>query len=64
MTARKPKRGFDWDHIVWGKLDARVSVLCSYCSAGLSDDDVPLMLFTDDGHSATFCDACVKRWWS
>ena len=59
----QPKPGFDWDHISWGKPDSVRSALCSYCSAGIGENDVPLMLFRDDGHVAQFCDDCQLKWW-
>jgi hypothetical protein len=37
--------------------------LCSYCSAGIGEDDVPLILWGPDGSVAQFCDACMQRWW-
>jgi hypothetical protein len=62
MTTLAPKAGFDWKRVTWGRPDSVVSPLCSYCSASFRDADVPLMLFTNDGHAAKFCDACQKRW--
>jgi hypothetical protein len=59
----EPRKGFDWRHVAWGKPDSVRSALCSYCSAGISEGDVPLILTRDDGHVAQFCDACMKRWW-
>lgn len=59
----KPNPGFDWDHISWGKPDSVRSALCSYCSAGISEDAVPLILFRPDGHVAQFCDKCMSTWW-
>lgn len=65
-----PKEGFDWRHVVWGRPDSPPSVLCSYCSALLPDacgersvaDDVPLMLFSEEGYGAQFCQRCQWRW--
>ena len=58
-----PKPGFDWNHVTWGRPDAVRSALCSYCSASIPDDSVPLMMWKDDGHAAQFCDACQLKWW-
>jgi hypothetical protein len=58
-----PRKGFDWKHVKWGAPDARRSALCSYCSAGIPDDDVPLILWKADGSAAQFCKACCIRWW-
>jgi hypothetical protein len=58
----KPRDGFDWKHVTWGKPDSQPTAICSYCSGGLPP--VPLMLFTHDGHCAQFCDKCVKTWWT
>jgi hypothetical protein len=59
----KPKAGFDWKRVTWGRPDSVTSVLCSYCSAVFRDTEVPLMMFTSDGHAAKFCLACQKTWW-
>jgi hypothetical protein len=65
ISPLKPRDGFDWSHVTWGKPDSVRSAICSYCSAGIGADEdyVPLMLYSDDGHCAQFCDACMKRWW-
>jgi hypothetical protein len=58
----KPSAGFDWSHVTWGRPDSPRSVLCSYCSASLGDESVPLVMWKDDGHAAQFCDACQRKW--
>lgn len=58
-----PKPGFEWARVNWGRPDAIVSILCSYCSASFRDDEVPLMMWTNDGHAAKFCERCQKQWW-
>jgi hypothetical protein len=63
MTGLKPKEGFDWNMVAWGKPNSVRSAVCSYCFAMIGDDDVPLMLSKQDGHVAQFCDECVKKWW-
>ena len=59
----RPKPGFDWGRVTWGRPDSQVSALCSYCSAGIGEDDVPLRMWADDGRAAQFCDACQEKWW-
>lgn len=62
----KPKAGFDWKRVTWGRPDSVVSALCSYCSAALpeiGDNEGPLMMWTNDGHAAKFCADCQRRWW-
>jgi hypothetical protein len=59
----QPKEGFDWSKVTWGRPDSVVTVLCSYCSASLPEDSVPLILWKDDGHAARFCEACMVKWW-
>jgi len=61
--ALRPRAGFDWNRVAWGAADAPRSALCSYCSAGIGEDDVPLMLWKEDGSCAQFCDACMGKWW-
>jgi hypothetical protein len=58
-----PKPGFDWRKIIWGHPDALVSPLCSYCSASFRDDEVPLMMWQEDGRAAKFCEVCQRKWW-
>jgi len=58
-----PRQGFDWNHVTWGRPDSPRSALCSYCSAGIGERDVPLILFKMDGHVAQFCDDCISKWW-
>lgn len=58
----EPRAGFDWSHVTWGRPDSARSVLCSYCSASISEDDVPLTMWKGDGHAAQFCDACMVKW--
>jgi hypothetical protein len=58
----EPKPGFDWGHVAWGRPDSPRSVLCSYCSARIGKDDMPLRLWQADGHAAQFCDHCQRRW--
>lgn len=59
----KPKAGFDWARVIWGRPDSPRSVLCSYCSASFADDDVPLIMWTEPGMAAQFCEACQEQWW-
>jgi hypothetical protein len=59
----EPKPGFDWAKVTWGRPDSPPSVLCSYCSGSLNENDVPLMMFTKDGYAAKFCPACQSKWW-
>jgi hypothetical protein len=58
-----PKAGFDWARVTWGRPDSPVSALCSYCSAGIGEDDMPIRVWRQDGSAAQFCDACAARWW-
>jgi hypothetical protein len=62
LTALAPKPGFDWSRVTWGRPDSPPSVLCSYCSASLPGDSVPLILTTGQGYAARFCDACAETW--
>lgn len=63
MTTLKPRPGFDWNHISWGRPDSPRSALCSYCSAMIGSDDVPLILTCDSGFVAQFCNGCMSKWW-
>ena len=63
MSELKPAPDFDWTKLTWGRPDSIPTVLCSYCSASLNEDDVPLILFNDEGWTVRFCEQCMKRWW-
>lgn len=63
MTARLAFRpGFDWKRVAWGRPDSPPRPMCSYCHAGIGADDVPLMLWREDGSASQFCDVCVEAW--
>jgi hypothetical protein len=59
----EPKPLFDWARVTWGRPDSPPSVLCSYCSASIPDDEVPLMMWNSDGYAAKFCERCQDKWW-
>ena len=59
----QPLPGFDWSAVNWGRPDSPRSVLCSYCSAVLSEEDVPLIVWDKRHFTAQFCDACQAKWW-
>jgi hypothetical protein len=59
----EPKAGFDWGKVTWGRPDSPPTVLCSYCSAVIPDDDIPLILSSTQGYAARFCKQCRKTWW-
>ena len=59
----QPKEGFDWSHVTWGRPDSVPSVLCSYCSASIGEDEVALTIWTDKSFTANFCKRCQKKWW-
>jgi hypothetical protein len=58
-----PKAGFDWSRVTWGRPDSSRSALCSYCSASVPEDSVPLILWQRYGYAAQFCDECQRKWW-
>lgn len=58
----KLREGFDWERVAWGPPDSPCRVLCSYCHAGISEDDIPLMIWADDGSAMQLCDQCVETW--
>jgi hypothetical protein len=55
------KPGFDWDRVTWGRPDSIVSPLCSYCSAAIGADEMPLRVWTHSGHAAQFCEKCQNK---
>jgi hypothetical protein len=46
----------EYSRLVWTEV---VSDRCSYCSADIDEDAVPLRLFRSDGKGAVLCDECV-----
>lgn len=58
-----PVEGFDWSKLTWGRPDSPPTVLCSYCSAVIPEDSVPLILSSAKGWTVRFCDACMEKWW-
>jgi hypothetical protein len=63
MATLEPKPGFDWAHVTWGRPDSPPSAICSYCSAGIGEDDVPMRLWNSSGWAAQFCEDCQRKWW-
>ena len=63
MTTFAPKPDFDWSRLTWGRPDSVPSALCSYCSAVIPEDDVPLILSNAEGWTVRFCDKCMKEIW-
>ena len=61
--ALKPKVALDWNRLTWGRPDSVPSALCSYCSAVIPEDDVPLILSNAEGWTVRFCDKCMKEIW-
>ena len=59
----KPKIALDWSKLTWGRPDSPPSVLCSYCSAVIPEDDVPLIMSNTEGWTVRFCNKCMKDVW-
>jgi hypothetical protein len=59
----KPIPAFEWRKLTWGRPDSPPSVLCSYCSAVIPEDDVPLILSNAEGWTVRFCLQCMKKYW-
>jgi hypothetical protein len=45
--------------VVWSKPDAPRPSVCSSCFGPLPR--VPLTMWTEDGHAASFCDTCADK---
>ncbi len=63
MTRVSPKAGFNWAKVTWGRPDSPRSALCSYCSAVIPDDSVPLIMWDTQSYAIQFCEACQAEWW-
>lgn len=63
MTQMQPLAGFDWHHVEWAAPEAPQPTQCSYCAHPLDEDEMPLILWTEDGHAAHFCTDCQRMWW-
>jgi hypothetical protein len=59
----RPRPRFPWDAVSWGGPDEPPADDCSLCDAPIAEDDVPLIIWTEDAWCARFCDACQRRWW-
>jgi hypothetical protein len=59
MGARLTLR-LDAPPLAWGRPDSPRRPLCAICHGALPE--VPVMMFTEDGWAANFCDKCFKRW--
>ena len=55
----KPRAGFDWRRVNWGRPDSVPSPLCSYCSAVIREDEVPLIMWNQASYAARFCETCM-----
>jgi hypothetical protein len=58
----KMRDGFDWKRVAWGAPDSPQRALCSYCHGGIGEDDVPLMMWGDDGSMMQLCEPCIQQW--
>lgn len=60
----KPNQHFDWGRVLWDPPDEPSEGNCSYCSARISEDAVPLRLWNEEGWGAQFCDTCETEYWN
>lgn len=58
----KMRADFNWRRVAWGAPDSPQRVLCSYCHALIGDDDIPMMLWGDDGKVMQLCERCIEQW--
>ncbi len=56
----KAKEGFDWSLVKWTGPDDVVSDTCSYCSAPIPENDIPLRMWAEDHSACVFCDDCSR----
>jgi hypothetical protein len=62
-VALSPGTNLNWTAVSWGAPDQRRTDSCSYCGKPLSEDEIPLILWNDDGWCAEFCEACQRTHW-
>lgn len=64
MATLTAKDGFDFGRLVWSRPDGPMPELCSYCFAPAvaTEDEVPLIIWKEDGHTAIFCRVCQAEW--
>jgi hypothetical protein len=62
-VALKPGDSFNWTAVGWGAPDQRRTDKCSYCDKPLREDEIPLIMWNDDGWCAEFCEACQRTHW-
>jgi hypothetical protein len=58
----RPKPGFNPMLLTWGGPDEPVAEACSYCDEPIGEDDVPLIMWREDGWTVRFCTACQEVW--
>lgn len=58
-----PAHDFNWMLVEWGGPDQRITELCSYCSTPFHEDEMPLILTTNAGWAARFCERCQRKYW-
>jgi hypothetical protein len=55
------KRGVE-RKLVWSRPETKIAPFCSICLAHIPDDDVPLMIWNEEGGCAQFCEACAQAY--
>lgn len=55
------KRGVE-RKLVWSGPNSKIAPFCSMCLSHVSDDDVPLMMWGENGSCAQLCEACAQTY--
>jgi hypothetical protein len=70
MATLQPLPGFDWNKVNWGGPNEMRTEHCSYCGDPLPEHGtearemfIPLVVSTNEGRVAEFCDHCQATWW-
>ncbi len=53
---------FDPTLLSWGGPDELPADQCSICDAPFDEDEVPLIMWREDGWCARLCDCCIAMW--
>ena len=55
------KLNLDSLSVNWEGPDQTPGDRCSFCDAPIGEDDVPVVMWSSEGWTARFCDACVAK---
>jgi hypothetical protein len=49
------------ERLVWSEPDSLIAPFCSLCQAHIPDDEIPLMMWSNNGACVQICDRCAAE---